>query len=115
MKGDMRVWTVAAALALLVLGMQLRDALPSAQQVAAAPFIYGNQAPIIGEVDDVRATLTENLNGVPTNAVWLMRVARPQCALSCGRCWTSSRSARAGMITDSRAMSRSAAPCMAAV
>lgn len=72
MKDDMRVWTVAAALALLVLGMQLRDALPSAQQVAAAPFIYGNQAPIIGEVDDVRATLTENLNGVPTNAVWLV-------------------------------------------
>lgn len=72
MKGDMRVWTVAAALALLVLGMQLRDALPSPQQVAAAPFIYGNKAPIIGEVDDVRATLTENFNGVPTNAVWLV-------------------------------------------
>lgn len=72
MKGDVRVWTAAATLALLVLGMQLRNALPAAQQVAVAPFVYGNQAPIIGEVDEVRATLTGNFNGVPTNAVWLV-------------------------------------------
>lgn len=67
-----RVWTTAAALALLVLGMQLRDVLPNAADRAAASFDYANSAPIIGDVEDVQVTVAETFNGTASNARWVV-------------------------------------------
>jgi len=67
-----RVWTTAAALALLVLGMQLRDVLPNAADHAAASFDYDGSAPVIGDVDDVQVTVAETFNGTASNAAWVV-------------------------------------------
>ena len=67
-----RVWTTAAALALLVLGMQIRDVLPNAADRAAESFDYDNSAPVIGAVDDVQATVAETFNGAASNAKWVV-------------------------------------------
>lgn len=67
-----RVWTTAAALALLVLGMQLRDVLPNAADHAAASFDYDSSAPVIGDVDDVQVTVAETFNGTASNAAWVV-------------------------------------------
>lgn len=70
---DRRVWVTAAALVLLVLGMQIRDLLPSAGSLAQAHFDYhGGHAPVIGDVGEVRATVTQTLNGKYTNANWVL-------------------------------------------
>ena len=67
-----RVWTTAAALALLVLGMQPRDVLPNAADRAAESFDYNNSAPVIGDVEDVRATVAQTFNGAASNAKWVV-------------------------------------------
>ena len=67
-----RVWTTAAALALLVLGMQLRDVLPNAADRAAESFDYAHSAPIIGDVEDVQVTVAESFNGATSNARWVV-------------------------------------------
>ncbi|WP_311390494.1 hypothetical protein [Corynebacterium haemomassiliense] len=67
-----RVWTTAAALALLVLGMQLRDVLPNAADRAAESFDYDSSAPVIGDVDDVQVTVAETFNGTASNAAWVV-------------------------------------------
>ena len=67
-----RVWTTAAALALLVLGMQLRDVLPNAADRAAESFDYANSAPIIGDVEDAQVTVAESFNGAVSNARWVV-------------------------------------------
>lgn len=67
-----RVWATAAALALLVGGMQIRDALPSAAERAAAPFYSESTAPIIGAVEDVNVAATKTFNGTATNADWVV-------------------------------------------
>ena len=67
-----RVWTTAAALALLVLGMQLRDVLPNAADRAAESFDYANSAPIIGDVEDAQVTVAESFNGAASNARWVV-------------------------------------------
>ena len=67
-----RVWTTAAALALLVLGMQLRDVLPNAADRAAESFDYAHSAPIIGDVEDAQVTVAESFNGAVSNARWVV-------------------------------------------
>ena len=67
-----RVLTTAAALALLVLGMQLRDVLPNAADRAAESFDSANSAPIIGDVEDVQVTVAESFNGATSNARWVV-------------------------------------------
>lgn len=70
---DRRVWVTAAALVLLVLGMQIRDLLPSAGSLAQAHFDYhGSHAPMVGDINNVRATVTQKLNGKDTNASWVI-------------------------------------------
>lgn len=69
---NQRVWTVAASLALLILGVFLRGELPRADSVAYKPFEYTLEAPYLGKVDDVRVTTSSVLNGVPSNAQWVV-------------------------------------------
>lgn len=69
---NQRVWTVAAALALLILGVFLRAELPRADSVAYKPFEYTLEAPYLGKVDDVRVATSSVLNGAPSNAQWVI-------------------------------------------
>lgn len=69
---DRRVWAVAASLALLSLGVMVRDQLPKAFDLAYAPFVYDESAPRLGTVDDVRVTIAETVNGVSSNAGWVV-------------------------------------------
>lgn len=83
-----KVWTTAAALALLVLGMQLRDVLPNAADRAAESFDYASSAPIIGDVDDVQVTLAANFNGTASKR-WRAKARSaftPRRASPSGRC-----------------------------
>ena len=72
MKIDRRMAAVAASLALLSLGVFVRDQLPKANDLVFAPFSYDGEAPKIGKIGDVRATVAETVNGIPTHAAWLV-------------------------------------------
>ncbi|MCP1387884.1 hypothetical protein M5J20_06725 [Corynebacterium sp. TA-R-1] len=72
MKIDRRLATAAATLALLSLGVFVRGQLPSANDLVFAPFEYGGDAQLIGKVDNVRATVADEVNGVPTHAAWVV-------------------------------------------
>ena len=67
-----RVWTVAAVLALLSLGVFLRGQLPNPVDRVFAPFDYTSSAPEIGTVEDTRAYVTPVFNGMNTNASWVV-------------------------------------------
>lgn len=69
---DRRVWAVAASLALLSLGVLVRDQLPQAFDRAYAPFVYDETAPKLGTVEDVRTTVADSLNGASSNADWVV-------------------------------------------
>lgn len=69
---DRKVWAVAASLALLSLGVFVRDQLPQAFDLAYAPFEYGESAPKLGTVEDVRTAVAASLNGVSSNAGWVV-------------------------------------------
>lgn len=72
MTSNRRLATAAAVLALLSLGVFIRDQLPKPNDLVFAPFSYGAHAPKIGVVGDVRATVADTVNGIPTHAAWLV-------------------------------------------
>lgn len=61
-----------ATLLLLVVGMLIEESLPYRDDLVFSTFDYGTEAPMIGEVTDVRATLTNQVNGALTNGRWLV-------------------------------------------
>ncbi|WP_301925747.1 hypothetical protein [Corynebacterium glaucum] len=67
-----RVAAVAVSLALLILGVVLRDQLPKPEDLVYQTYDHDRSAPPLGEVEDIRVTTGETLGGVRTNAAWVV-------------------------------------------
>ena len=69
---SLRVLSVAAALAVLAVGMVIRDRLPAAQVVMDRPFTYTATAPTFGEMGPTNVRVGTELNGIATHGLWLV-------------------------------------------
>lgn len=67
-----RVLSVTAALAVLALGMVIREQLPAAQELMDQPFIHTTTAPTFGTIRDPRPQVGTELNGIKTHGLWLV-------------------------------------------
>lgn len=72
MRFDRKIWAVAASLAVLSLGVFLREQLPSANDRIFAAFEYGDQAPQIGKIENVNTRIAETVNGMSSLAGWVI-------------------------------------------
>ena len=67
-----RVWSILAVSALLSVGIWGRLVLPNPVDAVNASFEYGAEAPYIGSISEVRARSTQAVNGVVSQAAWLV-------------------------------------------
>lgn len=67
-----RTMSVAAALAVLALGMTIREKLPAAQEQMDRPFTYAADAPSFGELGDLEVQAGTQINGVTTHGLWVV-------------------------------------------
>lgn len=67
-----RVVSVVTALALLSVGVTVRAQLSKPDDSVYRQFDYAQSAPLLGEITDVRVTTGEALDGLSTNAAWVV-------------------------------------------
>ena len=66
------LWSTLAVCMLLSVGVWGRLALPNPIDAVNSSIEYGAEAPYIGSISDVRARSTQSVNGVVSQAAWLV-------------------------------------------